>query len=170
MLTEGQVKELVVLDMEAKERKEDYLMRATHCGAEPEGNELRRMLYLTYRTDSELLQMRRDSVFEGTQLGRLKQLASQHLTNDPKRAFGLLSHDVEKQLNLTADQRNTFKVKSASMAERLVERERELRLELDKLRAEMRKELMGTLNQPQQATLQKLWGNVVPVPPPPEKR
>lgn len=106
-----------------------------------------------------------DSVFSSDQLNRLKQLASQHVTRNPKGAFGILSPALKKELSVTDEQAKELREKSAVMDDQLKAREAELKLELEKLRTKLRAELVQTLEPAQRDSLKRLWGELVPIVP-----
>jgi hypothetical protein len=98
------------------------------------------------------------------QVARLKQLASQHATRNPRAAFGLLSPEMKKELVITEEQSKALRERTVAMTEQLSAREAELKLELEKLRVAMRAELVDSLDPMQKEAVKKLWGELVPIP------
>jgi len=155
-----QVFDLAFIEQEAKQRfekfKEQYIPLATP--------QERRDRFLQYRADETLFRQFADAVLIPDQLNRLKQLASQYVTRDPGDGFGILGREMKKELGITDEQAKALREKSTAVAEQLQLREAELKLELEKLRAKLRAELVESLDPAQRESLKRLWGDLVPIP------
>jgi DNA anti-recombination protein RmuC len=159
-LTEEQVGKINAIAELIRNRLKRYEFEQTMRDAEVDGI----ALYQGLRHDLDLFHALAEAALSPEQLARLKQLASQHLTRNPRGAFGLLSPAMKKELNITDDQARALHEKSGAMAEQLRQREEELKLELEKLRTKMRAELVESLNPQQKESVKRLWGPLVPIP------
>ena len=155
-----QVFDLEFIEQEAKQRFEKF-RRERNPLATPEESRDR---FLQYRADETLFRHFADAVLTPDQLNRLKQLASQHVTREPRDCFGVLGREMKEELHITDEQAKALREKSAAVAEQLQLREAELKLELEKLRTKLRAEVVESLDLEQRARLKELWGDLLPIP------
>jgi len=159
-LTDEQIVDVDVFAQILKERFEKFTEQQTGLESAEDG----KALFLRFCADQALFRGLADAVFNPVQLNRLKQMASQHVTRNPRGSFGVLGTEMRKELGITADQAKTLDEKSARMAEQLQRREAELKLELEKLRTKLRAEVVESLDPDQRAKLKGIWGELVPIP------
>ena len=129
-----------------------------------ESPEQRKALWDSYETTRIWLRLQADAVLTPEQLTRFKQLASQYITRDPSRTFGLLARDMREKLALSEKQIQDLRDKSVALDERLRRCEAELKLELERTRVQLRAELIETLKPERREVLRQVWGELLPIP------
>jgi len=159
-LNDVQIHDLDQIDQEAKKTFEQLREQLPVFRTAEQG----KALWDWYESTRMGLRLQADAILKPEQLARFKQLASQHITRDPKRSFGLLARDMREKLALSDEQVQDLRDKSRVLDERLKRREAELKLELEQTRVQLRKELIESLKPEQRAALQEVWGELVPIP------
>jgi ribosomal protein L29 len=157
-LSADQIGKVGLIENLMKERFEKYAQ------GWDQPHEESRVCYLNLVEEMHQIWSLTSTALSAGQIERLKQLARQHATRDPRCAFSLIAPELKKELVITDDQAKALREKSAAMAERLNAREAELKLELEKLRVKMRAELVHSLDPTQREVVKRLWGELVPIP------
>ena len=155
-LNEAQINELTAIEAEMKEHIQEIMREMRTLD-----NEERKGAMQEIQDELELSRKLCADVLSPEQLVRAKQLALQFISRGPLNGFGLLGKAMMKELDISEEQANQLRERSAAIEKQLTTREAEMKAELEALRVKLQEELINSLKAPQRAKAKALYGDLI---------